>query len=421
VVLFRTGARPSLTSGVLAARTLYEKVLPDAVKQFSPLTAYHPGSPWGGKTTRDQTEGDIHQWDVWHGSQQPYQQWNRLGGRFVSEFGMQGLPSIHTIDYLLDGNDEDRYPQSETIEHHNKADSWERRLGLYTMENIKVPSLDMQDWVYATQLLQAECLGQAYSVWRRDWKGPGREYAAGALVWQINDCWACTSWAISDFFKRPKLAYYAIKRESASKVLGIYRKAESYDLWICNATLEDLSGKLEWSTFDIATGRQLSSESKDIQVKPNQATDILNEVSLGSRSRSTVVFARLVDANGQLICRAVNWPEPLKHLHFPSRRVSVRVDVQAGTVSLSSNKPIKGVELYVAADGLDRVFFHDVRTDLPSNAAPTDSVYVPERHRSCTWRDSDRRCLGSESLGRSFPSLLLRSRSQEIAEWEVEF
>lgn len=342
-----------------AARTIYEKILPNAVHEMSPYVSYHPGSPWGGKTTRDQTEGDIHQWDVWHGSQEPYQHWGRLGGRFVSEFGMQGLPAIQTIDYLLDGNDGDRYPQSETFEHHNKADSWERRLGLYTMENIKVQSFKMEDWVYATQLLQSECLGQAYSTWRRDWKGPGKEYAAGALVWQINDCWPGTSWAIADFFKRPKMAYYAIKRESASQVLGIKRSFDDFDLWACNSSLKTVEGELEWAVFDIATGTRQSVKQQSVVLPPNRATEILSKVPLPS-SATTVVSARLVGKDGALICRAVNWPEPLKHIHFSPRKLSVTVDYDAGEVSLASTKPIKAVELFVGSEDVDRVTFLDV-------------------------------------------------------------
>jgi beta-mannosidase len=41
--------------------------------------------------------------------------------------------------------------------------------------------------------MQAETLASAYRLWRRNWKGKGREYTAGALVWQINDCWP-VSW-----------------------------------------------------------------------------------------------------------------------------------------------------------------------------------------------------------------------------------
>lgn len=40
-------------------------------------------------------------------------------------------------------------------------------------------------YVYYTQIMQAETLASAYRLWRRNWKGKGREYTAGALVWQV--------------------------------------------------------------------------------------------------------------------------------------------------------------------------------------------------------------------------------------------
>ena len=41
-------------------------------------------------------------------------------------------------------------------------------------------------YVYYTQIMQAETLAAAYRLWRRNWKGKGREYTAGALVWQVS-------------------------------------------------------------------------------------------------------------------------------------------------------------------------------------------------------------------------------------------
>lgn len=35
-------------------------------------------------------------------------------------------------------------------------------------------------------MMQAETLGSAYRLWRRNWRGKGREYTAGALVWQVS-------------------------------------------------------------------------------------------------------------------------------------------------------------------------------------------------------------------------------------------
>jgi beta-mannosidase len=167
------------------ARTIYETHLPAIVAEYSPGVPYHPSSPWGGdKGTDDRTVGDIHQWNVWHGSQEKYQVWDKLVGRFVSEFGMLGFPSARSIRrYVTDPAQ--RYPQSAVLDLHNKADGAERRLALYVLENIRVDSMDLDSWIYATQLIQAECMAFAIRSCRRRWQGPGREYCGGQLVWQV--------------------------------------------------------------------------------------------------------------------------------------------------------------------------------------------------------------------------------------------
>lgn len=45
------------------ARYIYQRILPKVIKEHSPNTYYHFGSPFGGKDTRDPTVGDIHQWN----------------------------------------------------------------------------------------------------------------------------------------------------------------------------------------------------------------------------------------------------------------------------------------------------------------------------------------------------------------------
>ena len=79
----------------------------------------------------------------------------------------------------------------------------------------------MPGYTYITQLMQAECLAAAYRVWRRNWKGRGKEYTSGALVWQLNDCWPCVSWAIADYYLRPKPAFFAISRELRPIVVSV--------------------------------------------------------------------------------------------------------------------------------------------------------------------------------------------------------
>jgi beta-mannosidase len=51
------------------------------------------------------------------------------------------------------------------------------------MENFK-HAFDIESYVYYTQIMQAETLASAYRLWRREWRGPNKEYVGGALVWQ---------------------------------------------------------------------------------------------------------------------------------------------------------------------------------------------------------------------------------------------
>lgn len=348
------------------ARTIYEKTLPDLVKKYLPSVPYHPGSPWSGEhPTTDQTIGDLHQWNVWHGTQEKYQDWYKLGGRFVSEFGMEALPSIKTYRECITDHDQ-LYPQSEYVDHHNKADGFERRLALYVVENIKITDFSLDSWIYATQLMQAECLAYAYKCWRRKWKNNRERLTGGALVWQLNDCWPVASWAIVDFYRRPKLAYYAIKRESQPVSLGLFRneigeKAEivigaphdylekkfTLDVWGANSGLTDVYGYLTVDLYEATSGEKIETIiSGRVTVLANGSTDFKNNLNLPHGK--VIAYAFLVAANGELIASGSDWPQPLKYLNLKERKV--KLEVSENLITLSSDKPVKGVEILLERD-----------------------------------------------------------------------
>jgi beta-mannosidase len=368
------------------ARYIYEKVLPDVCKDLIPDVYYHFGSPWGGKDTTDQTVGDLHQWNVWHGSQEKYQNFDKLVGRFVSEFGMEAFPSIKTIDgFLPEGkNDPDRYAQSSTIDFHNKAAGHERRLALYLVENMRYGPDPLEQYIYSTQLMQAECLASAYRLWKREWRGPNREYCGGALVWQINDCWPVTSWAICDYYLRPKHAYYTVKREMAPISIGMTRreiehakdrhtrvnivKKVNIEIWGSNLMLEDVTADCIVKAWDVETGKETFSKTvaEKTQLPSNRSTEIVAmevpvpKANAGLEDR-TVVAAYLYQ-NGEQIARYVNWPEPLKYLHLQKPQC-LRADLsQDGcTVAISAEVPVKGVAVECEHDD---VRFDDNLVDI---------------------------------------------------------
>ncbi|OSX60118.1 glycoside hydrolase family 2 protein [Postia placenta MAD-698-R-SB12] len=358
------------------ARYIYERLLPSVTNKLSDIH-YHRSSPYSGygKPTTDRNYGDLHQWNVWHGSQEPWHNWDILSGRFVSEFGMEAYPDIRTVDYWLGGDRSQRYPQSRSVVNHNKADGFERRLELYLVENFK-HSFEIESYVYYTQIMQAETLASAYRLWRRNWAGKGREYTAGALVWQINDCWPTTSWAIVDYFLRPKPAYFTIKRELRPYTVGMTRKEKKtfaddltaafftietvLEIWGTNSTLTEKKATLEVTAFDLHS-EWTETFTQSAVLAANASTELFKGALPGQPTRTKasevprtiIVSARLLDSNGAVLGRYSNWPEPFKYISFPEIKdlgLSITVGSDGESVELSTRKPIKGIVLDVEGD-----------------------------------------------------------------------
>src|SRR5579859_2045262 len=223
------------------ARYLYEQVLPEVCAALDPARPYWRASPYGGPDANSRIEGDRHTWDVWHGVVAPYQDYPNYSGRFVSEFGMLSFPALSTLESFTPPDE--RYAQSRTVEHHNKAGGGVPRVATYISENIRYP-VSLEAYIYATQFIQAEALASAYRGWRLRWGGPGRYAVAGALVWQLEDCWPVSSWAIVDWALRLKPAYYVVRRELAPLVLGLAPAEGGAEVWVVNGQRTDVTAEL---------------------------------------------------------------------------------------------------------------------------------------------------------------------------------
>lgn len=335
------------------ARYIYEKILPSVVAAHSPSVPYHPGSPWGdGKITSDQTVGDMHQWNVWHGTQEKYQIFDTMGGRFNSEFGMEAFPHIDTIKaYCTD--ETQLYPQSHMLDFHNKADGHERRIATYLVENFRTKT-DLAAFIHLTQLVQSEALMFGYRGWRKRW-GQQR-FCGGALVWQLNDCWPVTSWAIVDYYLRKKPAYYAMARVLAPVAVGVQRahhdwsvcharpaKESKYELWVVSSKLAEFKADVELRFISIQSGKDIKEPvlKKEVAITPNGTTDILAG-AIDNVSEEPHVLAARVFMDGNFVARDVDWPQPLKYLSFEDRGVEVRKEGK-GELVVTARKPTKGL------------------------------------------------------------------------------
>lgn len=320
---------------------------------------------------------------------------------------MEAFPSIKTIDaYLPRGKDDpDRYPQSSTVDFHNKAEGHERRIALYLVENFRYAPDPIEQFIYCTQLMQGECLASAYRLWKRQWKGPGREYCGGALVWQINDCWPVTSWSIVDYYLRPKHAYFTVKREMAPLSVGITRREHRHprdkytrvdvdvrhvvEVWASNLTLADVTVHCVLKAFDVETGEETYSETvaRDTLLKENRSTEILAaDVPGGSENAGrTVVAAYVLDTHtGAQLARYVNWPEPLKYLHLQKpRELKAVLNGEGTVVEISAEVPVKGLAVECEDDG---VRFEDNLVDIVPGEVVSIGVKGAEKETVITTR-----------------------------------
>jgi beta-mannosidase len=339
--LYDENSDPSMVSQ-FPARVIYERLLPNVVATLDGRTPYWPGSPFGGPDANAATVGDRHVWEVWHVDMAPYQDYPTFASRFVSEFGMGALPSRATIASFAPP--EQQVLGSPVLQSHHKAGEGDMRLNHYMAANVGVPD-NLDDYIYASQLVQAEAMRAAYSGWRRRWGVAGARATAGALVWQINDCWPTTSWALVDYHQRPKAALFAVRRALAPLTVGLERRAGRVAMWLVNGTLAAGEVELELRLVTLA-GDKLACEQRRLTLAANATTELGDwPVELNDEQ---LLAARLLVA-GAVVARAAAWPEPLKdlRLHNPELRVE---QLDAETLQLSVNRPAKGVWLSAESD-----------------------------------------------------------------------
>lgn len=365
------------------AKHIYEQVLPDIITEMygGNKVSYTFGSPWSrnGLSAADLTTGDVHQWNVWHGKELPYQEWSNLAGRFVSEFGMEAFPTYETFkDFITD--EKEMFPQSSTVEMHNKAAGFERKLAMYTFQNIHLSGFQLKDWIYATQFMQSECLSEAVLAFRRRWGQKGKRETGGQLVWQMNDTYPVTSWSIVDHYKRPKLAYYGLKRTSNPIVVGVGRtvtatdgthrgsslwkiapKAYKIHTWVNNLSGESIGGTITLEMYYKGQVRK-NSYRKQVVISKNATTECfevpMQEICGTFNPESTIIRATL-HSDDVVFAAGAYWPQPLKH--YPQPLGTPRVKILGNQVKITSEYPLKAVYL----EGRDRYLrFEDNGFDL---------------------------------------------------------
>ncbi|MGY5765531.1 glycoside hydrolase family 2 protein [Brachybacterium sp. DNPG3] len=190
----------------------------DPTRPYSANSPYSPGTAPTGVHPNDPDHGTHHEWEVWN--RRDYVHYRDAIPRFCSEFGFQGPPAWSTLQEWLAVDGTPITEIADPKEHpvflaHQKAEDGNAKLDTGLAAHLGVPE-SFSDWHWATQLNQARAVGYALDHYRRHWPR-----TAGALVWQLNDCWPVTSWAAVDWAERPKPLWYALRESFAPRRLVV--------------------------------------------------------------------------------------------------------------------------------------------------------------------------------------------------------
>lgn len=334
----------------------YKKVFHDMIPQTldsllpKEKNIYWPSSPsigWGRKESL--LQGDLHYWGVWWGKE-PFEMYEKKVGRFVSEYGFQGMPNLETLQKVVVV--EDLNFTSEAFKNHQKHPTGYKTINEYMERDFVIPK-DFEDYLYVSQLLQARGMKIAIEAHRK-----AKPYCMGTLFWQLNDCWPVTSWSSLDYYGNWKAAHYQVKESFAPIFLTVTEKTDGFSIIGSNDNVEVKAGNLKVKLIDF-TGKELWTASKEcvLDFEKNTTCMQIFYVELPKFVKEKTVLQIEFSCNHKNTVAYHYFVKP-KELHIEQPTIEVKI-VGETLIEVKSNTFAKNV--YLQADGH---FFNDNYFDL---------------------------------------------------------
>ncbi len=253
---------------------LFNDFIKEIVNQQDGVRNYWPSSPsigWGHPESLQQ--GDSHYWGVWWGGES-FENYNSKVGRFVSEYGFQGMPDVTTFKKAgIFGSEKKGISKIDSVNYfaHQKNTNGYDIINTYMKRDYVVPK-KFDDYSYVSQLLQAEGMKTAIEAHRR-----AKPYCMGSMYWQLNDCWPVTSWSSVDYYGNWKASHFQVRRSYKNVLIAVAQKNEQLQIYIINDGLDSLNQELMISLLNFK-GETLWTKKRVLVIRPN-SSNIYDSVS----------------------------------------------------------------------------------------------------------------------------------------------
>ena len=331
---------------------MYERIIPEVLREYDPDTFYWPASPSSGGSfddPNDPNRGDVHCWEVWHGNK-PFSEYRKYFFRYASEFGFQSFPSVKTLETVTD-DPRELNAFSYVMEKHQRNYGGNGKIAKYMQAAYRYPE-NFSDFVYASQLLQADGIRYGVEHYRRN-----RGRCMGAIYWQLNDCWPVISWSSIDYYGRWKALHYYAKRFFAPVMLSCEEQSwmtvgadmnrqhfefeKSIRLNVTNETLDAHKVLVKFAVRS-ASAAIIREEEQWVEV-PALSSVWLDKVELPEIDHFNEYVSYEAWENGEIISQGTVIFSYPKYFHYLDPKLSVRVE--DGELVVTADAYAKSVEI----------------------------------------------------------------------------
>mgnify|MGYP000703191912 CR=1 FL=1 len=357
---------------------LFDNFINDIVDMYDGRRPYWPSSPsigWGHKESLEQ--GDSHYWGVWWGME-PFEMYKKKVGRFVSEYGFQGMPAYASFWRMGVMKDESsRYDSHHTMDlsnipavikvdsvnllAHQKHPTGYQTIQTYMERDYIVPKNNFENYVYVSQLLQAKGMKTAIEAHRR-----AKPYCLGTLYWQLNDCWPVTSWSSFDYYGDWKASHFQVKRSYENTIISIDETDTICNVYLISDDLIKKVGTLRIQLLDF-TGKIIWSDSIAAGVSrvASEKVYTFNNKLLANINTSSIVLKVTFTEfkKSEVIAEALHYFEKPRNLNLKRPTITI-VNLSANTIELTTDVLAKDVMLF---DNQNYLNFSDNYFDLIPN------------------------------------------------------
>jgi beta-mannosidase len=319
---------------------IYHRIMPAILRKIDPSHPYWSSSPFGNDEDPNSFEsGNTHQWNIWS-RWIDYTEVVNDKSLFVTEFGFQGPANKDTFEKYLPIKN--RNVSDQIFEHHNKQVEGPERIIKFLSGHLPI-NTEWDDYLYLAQLNQAFALKTCLEYWRTN----GR--TNGSIIWQINDCWPVSSWAIVDSDIKPKISYHFVKNSFAPQLIYFTNDGIRIKIHLLNQNHLSISGKLKITIIDSSSGMIVSEQNQKVNTKIRTIIEISSMlIKQLPANNNWILTAVLLDESNNTVCKNYYTLKPWKHIKLEKPQLKIKVKNKKNSTSLiiKSKNPVFFIDVY---------------------------------------------------------------------------